>query len=137
MSDWLGLIFIVLLLAGGLFGLSHLGKPQPEMSAEEFERRAAEARGITRSGAAAAMYALQKLMNPRAAEAVEVQKDLRAGFYDDQQKKGDGDDGEEDGDDGDETEARSGEDAQARSDAEAEEEGRRGVEAKETGETEG
>ncbi len=64
------------------------------MSAEEFERRAAEGRGTTGAGAAAGLHALQKLMNPRAAEAVEVQKDLRAGFYDDQQETGDGDDEE-------------------------------------------
>ena len=81
MNDWIGLGVIVLVLAGSLWGLSHLGKTREPMSEEEFERRAAESRGTMSAGAAGLMYALQKLMNPKAAEAVEVQKDLRAGFY--------------------------------------------------------
>ena len=44
------------------------------------------------AGVMAGMHALQKLMNPKAAEAVEVQRDLQAGYYDDQQEQGDGDD---------------------------------------------
>ena len=81
MGDWIGLGVIVLVLAGSLWGLSHLGKTREPMSEEEFERRAAESRGTMSAGAAGLMYALQKLMNPKAAEAVEVQKDLKAGFY--------------------------------------------------------
>jgi hypothetical protein len=46
------------------------------------------------AGAFAGMQALQKLMNPKAAEAVEVQRDLKAGYYDDQQEVGEGDDPE-------------------------------------------
>ena len=81
MGDWIGLGVIVLVLAGSLWGLSHLGKTREPMSEEEFERRAAESRGTMSTGVAGMMYALQKLMNPKAAEAVEVQKDLKAGFY--------------------------------------------------------
>lgn len=92
MGDWLGLGVFVLALVGAVAGLSHLGKPREPMSAEEFERRAAEARGTTRGAVFAAMHALQKLINPKAAEAVEVQRDLRAGFYDDQDESGDGED---------------------------------------------
>ncbi len=81
MGDWIGLGVIVLVLAGSLWGLSHLGRTREPMSEEEFERRAAEARGTMSAGVVGLMYALQKLMNPKAAEAVEVQKDSKAGFY--------------------------------------------------------
>ena len=89
MGDWIGLGVIVLVLATSLWGLAHLGKPRAPMSEEEFERRAAESRGTMSAGVAGMMYALQKLMNPKAAEAVEVQKDLRAGYYDESEQAGD------------------------------------------------
>ncbi|HVF55070.1 MAG TPA: hypothetical protein VM934_02905 [Pyrinomonadaceae bacterium] len=91
MGDWIGLGIIVLVLAGGLFGLSHLGRPSKPISQDEYERRIHEGRGTMSAGVMAGMHALQKLMNPKAAEAIEVQKDLRAGYYDDQQEVGDGD----------------------------------------------
>lgn len=96
MGDWIGLGVIVSVLAVSLLGLSHLGKPRAPLSEEEFERRAAESRGTMSAGVAGMMYALQKLMNPKAAEAVETQKDLRAGYYDETEQAGEGD-GEEAG----------------------------------------
>ncbi|MDQ3805932.1 MAG: hypothetical protein M3416_19140 [Acidobacteriota bacterium] len=96
MSDWIGLGIFVLVVAGAVAGLSYLGRPRKPMSNEEFEQRAAEARGTMSAGVAGLMYALQKLMNPKAAEAVEVQKDLRAGYYDDKEHAGEGDDEPED-----------------------------------------
>ncbi len=92
MGDWIGLGVIVLVLAGSLWGLSHLGKTREPMTEEEFERRAAEARGTTGAGVAGMMYALQKLMNPKAAEAVEVLKDMKAGYYDEGEQAGEGGD---------------------------------------------
>lgn len=89
MGDWIGLGIIVFVLAGGFWGLSHLGRTRERISGEEFERRVQDARGTT--GGAAVLYALQKLMNPKAAEAIEVQKDLKAGHYDDRQETGEGD----------------------------------------------
>jgi hypothetical protein len=89
MSDWIGLGIFVLVIAGAVAGLSFLGKPRPPMSNEEFEQRAAEARGTT--GGGGVMYALQKLFNPAAAKAVEVQQDLRAGRYHKQAGQGEGD----------------------------------------------
>ena len=91
MGDWLGLGVITLVLLGGFAGLVRLGTPRPPLSKEEFERRAAEGRGYMSAGVMAGMHALQKLLNPKAAEAVEVERDLRAGYYDEQQAKGDGD----------------------------------------------
>jgi len=90
MGDWIGLGVIVLVVAGSLWGLSHLGRAREPMSEEEFERRAAEARGTTSAGVAGMMYALQKLMNPKAAEAVEVLKDMKAGYYDEGEQAGEG-----------------------------------------------
>jgi hypothetical protein len=94
MGDWIGLGVIVLVVLGAFFGLARLGAPPEPLTKEEFERRAAEGRGLMSAGMMAGMHALQKLLNPKAAEAVEVERDLKAGYYDDQQEKGDGDDPE-------------------------------------------
>jgi hypothetical protein len=91
MSDWIGLGVIVLILIGAFIGLARLGAPPEEITPEEFERRVEEARGTMRAGAFSGMYALQKLMNPRAAEAVETLRDLKAGHYDVKQQQGDDD----------------------------------------------
>jgi hypothetical protein len=40
MSDWIGLGVILALLVLALVGMSRLGSPRPEMTAEEFEERA-------------------------------------------------------------------------------------------------
>ena len=61
------------------------------MSVDEYEQKVAEARGTTRAAALAGMNALNKMINPKAVEAVEKQKDLRAGYYNDEQTKGEGD----------------------------------------------
>lgn len=91
MSDWIGLGIFALVILGALAGLSHLGKRPEPLTAEEYERRVAEARGTTRGAAVAGLSALDKFVNPKAAQAVEVQKDLKAGLYDDAEKKGEGD----------------------------------------------
>ncbi|HWS87994.1 MAG TPA: hypothetical protein VN282_13575 [Pyrinomonadaceae bacterium] len=91
MSDWIGLGIIVLVAVGALVGLSYLGKKPKPMTAEEYEQRVAEARGITRGAAIVGMTALDKFVNPNAVKAVEVQQDLKAGYYDDQEEEGEGD----------------------------------------------
>jgi hypothetical protein len=83
MSDWIGLAFLVLLVAGIIFGLRALAKPQTR-SAEEFEKRAAE--GTTALGAS--MNALQELMNPEAAKAKEVITQMKEGRYQKKKKEG-------------------------------------------------
>jgi hypothetical protein len=83
MSDWIGLIFLVLLIVGAIVGLRALAKPRTR-TAEEFERNAAE--GTTALGAS--MNALQELMNPEAAKAKEVITQMKEGRY--QKKKREG-----------------------------------------------
>jgi hypothetical protein len=83
MSDWIGLAFFVLLIAGVIIGLKVLAKPQTRTT-EEFERNAAE--GTTAIGAS--MNALQELMNPEAAKAKEVITQMKEGRY--QKKKREG-----------------------------------------------
>ena len=89
MGDWVGIAFLVLLLAGAYFGLRALAKARPR-TAEEFERNAAE--GTTALGAS--MNALQELMNPEAAKAKEVEVQMKEGRYGKKKREGKAD-GEE------------------------------------------
>ena len=83
MGDWIGIAFLVLLVAGAYFGLRALSKPRTR-TAEEFERSAAE--GTT--GLGASMNALQELMNPEAAKAKEVQVQTKDGRYQKTKREG-------------------------------------------------
>jgi hypothetical protein len=87
MSDWIGLIFIALLVLGAVVASALLGRPPKRISEEEFERRVREGQR-----AQAAVFALQQLMHPKAAEAVAVQQDLRHGYYNKKRVAGEGDD---------------------------------------------
>jgi hypothetical protein len=91
MNDWIGLGIFVVVAAGALVGLSYLGRKPKPMTAEEYETKVAEARGITRGAAVVGMSALDRFVNPNAVKAVEVQQDLKAGYYDDQEEEGEGD----------------------------------------------
>src|SRR5687767_15898133 len=97
MSDWIGLIFFVLLVIGVIVGLRALAKPRPRTS-EEFERNAAE--GTTAIGAS--MNALQELMNPEAAKAKETITQMKEGRYQKKKREGkaDGDAGGDAGSEG-------------------------------------
>ena len=83
MSDWIGLLFFVLLIVGAFVGLKILSKPQTRTT-EEFERRAAESTSML----GASMNALQELMNPEAAKAKEVQMQLKDGRYGKKKREG-------------------------------------------------
>ena len=83
MGDWIGIGFLILLVAGAYFGLRSLSKPRTR-TAEEFERNAAE--GTT--GLGASMNALQELMNPEAAKAKEVQVQMKDGRYGKKKREG-------------------------------------------------
>lgn len=92
MSDWLGLLFFVLLIVVAIAGLKMLSKPQTR-TAEEFERNAAA--GTTMMGAS--FNALQELMDPQAARSKEVITQMKEGRY--QKKKREGKAGGNDGED--------------------------------------
>jgi hypothetical protein len=83
MSDWIGLLFFILLIGGIFLGLKLLSKPQTRTE-EEFERNAAES--VSMLGAS--MNALQELMNPEAAKAKEVQTQLKEGRYNKKKREG-------------------------------------------------
>ncbi|HEX8633691.1 MAG TPA: hypothetical protein VF703_06010 [Pyrinomonadaceae bacterium] len=87
MNDWIGLAFILLIISGALCAAARLGMPPEKISEEEFARRAREG-AHTR----AAMFALQQWLNPKAANAVEVQQDLKHGYYNKKKIPGEGDD---------------------------------------------
>jgi hypothetical protein len=89
MNDWIGFAVILLVIVGGLFAASRLGAPPEQISEEEFQRRAREG-AHTR----AAMFALQQWLNPKAAQAAEVQQDLKHGYYNKKKIPGEGDDAE-------------------------------------------
>lgn len=82
-NDWIGVAFLVLLLAGAYFGIKALANPRPR-TAEEFERNAAE--NTTMLGAS--MNALNELMNPEAAKAKEVQMQMKDGRYQKKRREG-------------------------------------------------
>ena len=91
MSDWIGLGIIVLVAVGALVGLSYLGKKPKQLTVEEYEKRVADAKGVKRGVAVTGLSALDRFVNPNAVKVVEVQQDLKAGYYDDQEEGGDGD----------------------------------------------
>jgi hypothetical protein len=84
MNDFIGLAIIVIVIVGGIFGLSRLSKPY-DISTEEFERRASEGPGLLGAG----LVGLQKALDPAMQKAVEVQEDLHEGRYDGEQESGD------------------------------------------------
>ena len=84
MSDLIGIGIIALVLICGLFGLSRLAKPY-NVTPEEFERRAHDAPGLLSAG----MSGLQKILDPAAGKAMEVQEDFKQGYYDGEQESGD------------------------------------------------
>lgn len=83
MTDWIGLGFFVLLIAGGLIGLRALSKSRTT-TAEEFERNAGE--GTTMLGATA--NALHELLNPEEAKSKEVITQMKEGRYQKKRREG-------------------------------------------------
>ena len=84
MSDWIGLVILVFIVLGGLFGLLRLSKPY-DLSTEEFERRVQEGPGLL----GASLIGLQSALDPAMQKAVETQEDLKQGRYDGEQESGD------------------------------------------------
>ena len=84
MNDLIGLGFIALLILVAVLFLLYLSKPY-NVSAEEFEKRAHEAPSLISAG----MSGLQKFLDPAAGKAMEVQEDLKQGYYNGEQESGD------------------------------------------------
>ena len=84
MSDLIGIGFIAVLVLAAIFGLLHLSKPY-EVSNEEFEKRAHEAPSLMSAG----LSGLQKVLDPAAGKAMEVQEDFKQGYYNGEQESGD------------------------------------------------
>jgi hypothetical protein len=97
MNDLIGLGIIAAIVLGAIYGLHLLTKPY-DVTAEEFEKRAREGPGLLNAG----IIGLQKMIEPGAKKAVEVQEDLRAGHYNKEDESGDP---PEAGDETDETKA--------------------------------
>src|SRR6266436_8366087 len=76
MNDLIGIGVIAAIALCGLYGLHRLSKPY-DLTPEEFERRAQEGPGLISAG----MIGLQKMLEPGAKKASEVQEDLRQGRY--------------------------------------------------------
>jgi len=82
MKDFIGVAFILIVVFVGLYFLT---RPQKPLTVEEFEKRAAENRGMMGAG----MLGLQKFLDPAAGKAAEVQEDFRQGYLDGEQESGD------------------------------------------------
>lgn len=85
MNDIIGLIFLGVLVLAAVLGLLHLSKPY-DVSNEEFEKRAHEAPSLMSAG----LSGLQKILDPAAGKAMEVQEDFKQGYYNGEQESGDG-----------------------------------------------
>lgn len=83
MSDWLGLLFFILLIVGAVGGLKVLSKPQTKTE-EEFERGAAE----STSALGASVNALHEILDPAEARAKEVKVQLKEGRYNKKKREG-------------------------------------------------
>jgi hypothetical protein len=88
MRDLIGVAFFLLLVFGGLYLLTRPAKP---LTVEEFEKRAAENRGLMGTG----MLGLQKALDPGAEKAAAVMEDFKQGYLDGEQESGDGDEDDE------------------------------------------
>lgn len=84
MGDIIGIGFIAVLVLAAILGLLHLSKPY-EVSKEEFDKRAHEAPSLMSAG----LSGLQKVLDPAAGKAMEVQEDLKQGYYNGEQESGD------------------------------------------------
>src|ERR671938_558815 len=85
MGDWIGLGIILAVVVLALVGSAYLAKPRKKISVEEFEERAR-----TGAYARAGMFGLQQLLHPKAVKAIEVQQDLRHGYYNKKRIPGEG-----------------------------------------------
>ncbi len=89
MQDFIGLGIIIIVAACAFYGLARISQKE-ELTQEEYDKRRAQSHGTFSSGMTASMTSLQELLQPKAAGAVAVQRDLQHGYYNVKQKKADG-----------------------------------------------
>lgn len=85
MNDWIGLIFILILVAGAFLGLRALSKPQTRTE-EEFEKGVSESASLLTSG----IEALNGFLNPAAKKGKETVEEMKRGTYQKKRKEGKG-----------------------------------------------
>jgi hypothetical protein len=83
MDDWIGLLFILALIAGAVIGIRILANPRPR-TVGEFEQNAAE--NPTMVGAL--MNALHDVTDPGAARAKEVRMQMKEGRFQKRKREG-------------------------------------------------
>ena len=83
MSDWIGLIFFVLLIVGVIVGLKVLSKPRTTTS-DEFERSAMDNPSFT----GALLNALHDVTDPAAKRSKEVRMQMKDGRFERRSGKG-------------------------------------------------
>lgn len=83
MSDWLGLLFFVLLISGIYVGLKILSKPH-KRTEEEFERNAAQSASML----SASISALQGILDPTETKAKETRMQFKEGRYNKKRREG-------------------------------------------------
>ena len=76
MTDWIGLIFFVLIVIGVIGGLKLLAKPR-KSTGEEFERNVS----LSTSMLGGSINALNEILDPSAVRSKEVQTQLKEGIY--------------------------------------------------------
>lgn len=76
MQDWIGAAFILILVAGALFGLRSLGRPRKSTEAD-FEKRASESASLLGAG----VSALQGILDPADKKARESVREQEEGVY--------------------------------------------------------
>ncbi|HEV7643765.1 MAG TPA: hypothetical protein VGO50_07475 [Pyrinomonadaceae bacterium] len=85
MSDWIGLGILIAFGLGIFFGLRYLSRPR-DLSAEEFEKRAAEGQTLVGAGLAD----LQKFLDPSKENAIVATQEIKQGRYNKKKDQGDG-----------------------------------------------
>lgn len=83
MSDWIGLLVIVLFVGGVLLGLKVLSKPQ-KRTEEEFERGVEEGPGLAGAG----FNALHQMLNPEEAKKKIAVMEMKEGRYNKKKREG-------------------------------------------------
>ena len=88
-GDLIGLSVLIILALCGVYSLHRITR-SVSYTKEEYEKRLKKCSGIAAGTMNAVMYPLQELWHPKAVAALHVIKDVRQGYYDSQQKSGDG-----------------------------------------------